>query len=172
MAARLDAGDIVLQQPVPISPQDTAGSLSERLAVEGAGLLVRTVSLIEAGSAPRVPQDESKATLAPPIRPEEGLIVWSRPAGEICNLVRALNPAPGAFTHRDGQRIKVWQAHIIEHRAEGKPGQVVEMARDGVTVATGSGAVVITQVQPESRRIMDAGAYARGYRLTAAEILG
>ena len=171
MAARLDAGDIILQQAVPISPQDTAGTLSDRLAVEGARLLARTVGLVEAGSAPRLPQNESRVTLAPPIRPEEGLIAWSSPAGGICNLVRALNPAPGAFTHRAGQRIKVWQARAVV-RAEGKPGQVVEVMGDGIAVAAGSGAVVITQVQPESRRIMDAGAYARGYRLAATEMLG
>jgi len=171
MTPGLDAGDTILQQVVHIAPDDTAGSLSRALALQGAWLLLRTIDLIARGEAPRLPQDESKATEAPRIRPEEALIHWERPAGEICRLARALNPWPGAFTYRGGERIKIWQAHPKEW-AEGKPGQVVEIARDGITVAAGAGAVVMEQVQPESRRIMPAAAYANGYRVQAAEMLG
>lgn len=172
MTAALDAGDIILQEPVAILPDDTAGTLGERLALEGAALLVETLRQIERGTAPRTPQDDSLATFAPRIPPHAGLIDWRADAQRICNLVRGLNPGPGAFTIRNGSRLKIWQARPIRGPAEGKSGVVAEVTERGFSVCAGRGAVLVEVVQPESRRKMPAAAYAAGYRMVPGEILG
>jgi len=172
MTPHLDAGDIILQKRIPILPDDTAGTLGERLAVEGAVLLVETVRQMAQGIAPRLPQDHSLATLAPRVLPHEGEIDWAADSQAICNLVRGLNPAPGAFTFRNQDRLKVWKARPILARREGIPGAVIEVETEGFSVCAGTGAVLVTEVQPESRRKMPAAAYARGYRLAPGDILG
>jgi len=98
MAARLDAGDILVQEATPIGPRETAGELSDRLALLGARLLVRALADIAAGQSRPVPQDPSKATYAPSLRKEDGAIDWTRDAACLARLVRAMNPWPGAFT--------------------------------------------------------------------------
>jgi methionyl-tRNA formyltransferase len=103
MDAGMDTGDIILQREVPIDPEDTAGTLSEKLSVVAADLLVETLKLVEEGKAPRVPQDHSKATYAPFLPPEIAHLKFDQPAKHLRNLIRALNPDPGAFAFFRGK---------------------------------------------------------------------
>jgi len=110
VSEEMDAGDIILQRPVAIRPDETAVALAVRLAEDGAALLVEALHLLEAGRAPRRPQDASQATWAPRLAREDGAIDWREPAARIVNLVRACDPWPGAFARRDGKELKIWRA--------------------------------------------------------------
>lgn len=166
MDAGMDTGDMILKAPVPIAPEDTAGSLAERLAPTGAALLVETVARIEAGTAPRVPQDNDRATYAPMLRREHGAIAWSRPAVEIRSLIHGCNPAPGAYASRASGTVKVWRAEVVPGDAE--PGTVLD-ARD-LVLAAGEGALRLLEVQPENRGRLDGPAFCRGYAVTPGEV--
>ncbi|HBT46983.1 MAG TPA: methionyl-tRNA formyltransferase [Peptococcaceae bacterium] len=177
MTEELDAGDIILQEKVEIPPEMTAGELHDELAVVGARLLVRTVELIAAGRAPRFPQEEAKATYAPPLKPEEEEIKWQEKAERIVNLIRGMNPLPGAFTWREGRRLKIFGARVLEDGegvpVNGRPGEVVAVRpREGFVVQAGRGRVLVTAVQPPGKRIMTAEEYLRGHPLKVGERLG
>jgi methionyl-tRNA formyltransferase len=165
----LDTGPVILQAREPIAPDDTAGSLLARLAPAGAGLLVRSLELLEAGSAQPIPQDPSAASSAPKIRPEEAEIDWANPAERIVDLVRALNPAPGAHTWLRAKRVKVWRAAAAPGAAF--PGAVLHPGEDFV-VAAGRGAVRLLELQPEGKRPMRPEELARGWRLRPGDRFG
>lgn len=174
----VDAGDIILQRAVPIGPEDTSGTLARRLAQEGAALLAEALPLLEAGRAPRRPQDPHQATYAPKVTRDEGWIRWTEPAVRIANLVRAFNPWPGAYTVYDGERLLIWRAAAWPDEPEGDrppPGTVLradDRREPALVVAAGQGALAIHEVQPPSGRRMPAGAYLRGHPLRRGTVLG
>lgn len=172
VSEELDAGDIILQRPAAIQPDDTSATLEGRLAERGAALLVEALALLETGQAPRVPQDSSRATYAPKLTPEEALIRWSDPAATTVNLVRAFDPWPVAYTLRDGVPLKIWRAAARSRRGSDAPGTVLEAGRGGLVVASGDGAVEILEVQPASGRRMPAADYLRGHPLAPGAVLG
>ena len=172
MDAGMDTGDIILQEAVAIRPEETAGELLERLGVLGGALLVRTLRLVEAGRAPRVPQNPTLASAAPPIGREEEEIRWDLSARRVGDLVRALNPAPGARTRRGDALLKVWRASVVEAGSLGPPGTVLGADWEGIRVAAGRGAVLLRQVQPAGGRSMEAAAYALGHPFLPGERLG
>ncbi len=169
MTEELDAGDIVLQRKVPIRPEETAGELEARLAAEGASLLVEAVGLIARGEASRRPQDHARATYVGRLTKADGALMWSQPARELVNRVRAMNPWPSAYALWRGRVLKIWRARVIEGR--GNPGQVLEAGEKGITVASGEGAVILTEVQWEGGRRMSAGEFLRGHPLRPGELL-
>jgi methionyl-tRNA formyltransferase len=190
LSEALDAGDTILQRAVPIAPEDTTRTLTVRLAGEGASLLTEALELIEAGRAPRQPQDPSQATWAPRFTRDDAAIDWRRPAAAIANLVRACDPWPGAFTSvrdRSGapQELKIWRAAAASAPAEAPtapgggqsppPGTVLRVPADDkapLVVAAGDGVVLIGEVQPAAGRRMPAGAYARGRAIEPGTVLG
>ncbi|MBI3779549.1 MAG: methionyl-tRNA formyltransferase, partial [candidate division NC10 bacterium] len=121
---RLDAGPLLLQQVEPIRPRDTAGTLGERLAVVGAELLCQALELVGRGTARAVPQDESLATYAPKLTPQDARVEWARDAPALDSLIRGLLPEPGAVTRFGGRRVKVLEA-FIEAAQDGPPGTVL-----------------------------------------------
>ncbi|MBC7346077.1 MAG: methionyl-tRNA formyltransferase [Clostridia bacterium] len=174
MAPALDAGDIILQRAVAIGTRETTGALHDRLARLGADLLLETLDLLEAGKAPRRPQDEALASYAPPLQPEDERIDWQWPAAVIFNRVRGLNPWPGAYTTWRGKRLKIWWVEPGALAArEARPGQVLAVGGEGFSVACGSGqALLVKELQPEGKAPMEAAAFVRGYRLAPGEYLG
>lgn len=170
----LDAGDIILQRRVPIAPEDTAQTLEARLADTGTAALVEALRLIAAGTAPRVPQDESKASYVGKLTKDDGRIDWTRSATVLANFIRAMDPWPSAYTWRRGRLLKIWKGTAVQGPAAGDatPGTVVEIRRgEGFVVSTGAGALLVSEVQPEGRRRMTAEEYARGARLEVGERL-
>ncbi len=142
MVKKADAGDIVDQEPVAIGPTDTAGEVMERLAPAAVRVLERQIDNLKAGRAPRIPQDESKASYFGGRRPEDGRIDWTMDARAIVNLVRAVAPPyPGAFTDLSGKQLMVWQATATA--GNGAPGTVLSCAP--LVVAAGTGAVEISR---------------------------
>ncbi len=165
-----DTGDIILQRRVPITCEDTVGALHDRLAEAGAGLLLETLAAIARGEAPRTPQDESRAFYARKLTNTDGAIPWSRDAGAIHNLVRGMNPWPGAYTWYGGALLKVWKTQPVSGGSEPaspQPGEVLAVDRDGILVAAGRGKLRLLEVQPEGGRRMSGADFARGRRLEA-----
>ncbi len=175
MAEQLDAGDIVLQERVPVEPDDNQTALFERLTAVGVRLLLRALELIEVGEAPRTPQDSARATWASELTADQCRIDWSRPAEEVRNLVRACTPKPGAYTYRRGRRLKVVAVEVVREIPASDEGHTpghVEMDSAGrLVVKAGVGAVTLVAVQPEGRRAMPGAEYARGARFSAGEKL-
>jgi methionyl-tRNA formyltransferase len=174
---RMDAGPILLQQEEPIRPRDTAGTLGDRLAVLGAGLLCRAFDQVARGTARPIPQDEHLATYAPKIGPEDTRLDWTRDSRAVDALIRGLMPEPGARTRLEGRTIKIVEA-VQEERGQtptagGPPGTVLALDRDnGMLVSTGRGRLWLRRVQPESRRVMGALEFARGYHIRPGDVFG
>ncbi len=167
MIEKPDAGDIVAQKKVPIAFEDTALSLYSKLTKAARELMHEVLPLLEAGTAPRIPQDESQATYFGGRKPADGRFEWSQPAVEIYNLVRAVtHPYPGAFvTFGEGDNLFVWWAKPVrlEHQAE--PGTVMELRPEGPLVACGKDALLLLQVQVGEAPELEGAAFARKYGL-------
>jgi methionyl-tRNA formyltransferase len=157
----LDTGDIISSVAVPIGEDMTGGQLYDTLALAGAELLVRTLDDSENGNAKRTPQSEAWASYYPPISREMGCIDWMKPAREIRNLIRALNPVPGAYAHICGKTIKIWAAEPEE--GNGEPGAFdCADTKRGLVVGTGEGMLRITEMQAQSGKRMRPEAYLCG----------
>ena len=163
----LDTGPILLQETLAISPDDTCGTLHDRLGALGAKLLVQALA---SNPAPR-PQDCAAATYAARIGKDEAGIDWRRPAVEIERQVRAFDPAPGAQTQCDGVTLKIWHARV-EPGAAGAAGIVSAAGADGIVVACGGGALRITELQRAGGKRLPAQAFLSGFKLERGARLG
>jgi methionyl-tRNA formyltransferase len=174
MDVGLDTGPILLQKAIAISEDDTGGTLEAKLAPIGANLLLETLSRWERGEIVPIPQDDLKATLAPRIKKEEGLVEWSLPAAQIHLRVRAFDPWPAAFVPLDGGVLRIWKTRVATAVTTGAaPGVILGIEREGLTVACGGrSALTLEQVQPAGKGRMTASAFARGKRLAAGDFLG
>jgi methionyl-tRNA formyltransferase len=161
MDAGLDTGPMLRQSRIPIAPDDDAGSLHDKLAAEGARLIVAVLADFAAGRGPEaVPQPAEGATYARKIAKQEQAIDWRADAAEVARRVRALSPAPGATARRRGEILKIWRAQ--EHDARGAPGEVVAVDADGILVACGARAVRLTALQRAGGRRLPAAEFLRG----------
>jgi len=156
----LDTGDILLQRRVEILPNDTGGSLHDRLAQIAPEAFLESLRLLSAGNAPRIAQDNARATYAPKLKREHGLIDWSESAKAIKRKIRAYNPWPGAFMKVDRQNLKVFSASVVD--LNGQPGEVLRSDKE-LIVATGKGALSLAEVQLEGKRRMSAAEFLRGH---------
>jgi methionyl-tRNA formyltransferase len=170
MGAGMDTGDIIFREAVPIGFYDTTGNIHDTLASLGAEMIIKAVPAVLNGTAPRLRQDESLATSAPPLRREEERIDWKASAITVHNLVRGMNPWPVAYTLFKGERLKVW-AGMPEDGGSGHSGTVLTVD-DDIVVSTGEGSYRITSVQPPGKKAMPAGDFLRGNDLPAGTILG
>ena len=138
--AGIDTGPILLQREIEIGPDDSAGSLYyQRIFQPGIDLVLESVALIDAGRAPRLPQDEAQASYEPLCRDPHAAIDWTKPAQRVHDLVRGCDPQPGAYTAVGDKRLRLYESRKAE--GEGAPGTVLVIGPDGVTIATGAGAI-------------------------------
>jgi methionyl-tRNA formyltransferase len=156
----LDTGDILLQRKIDIMENETGGSLHDRLGEIAPEALLESLRLLAQGSAPRVPQDNSRTTVAPKLNREDGRINWSEPAVVVERKIRAYDPWPGAFTKIADRNLKIYSASIVD--LSGKPGTVLRHEKE-VVIAAGTGALSLEQVQLEGKRRMSAPEFARGF---------
>ncbi len=168
----LDTGDILLQRETEIRPDDTALTMAPRLAELGAGLLVETLRGLRKGTIRAVPQDHSRATLAPILKKEDGQIDFSRTAVEIHNRMRGFQPWPGAFTHFRAKNLKIIAAHPSEAEVSLSPGELRLIAERLVVGSGSSTALELLQVQPEGKKVISAREFVIGYRPGPGERLG
>lgn len=167
----IDTGDIILQEKVEISPEDTVGSLYyDKLYPLGVKLIAQAVEGIRKGTAPRIPQDSNKATYQPMITEDDVKIDWKNGAAKIYNLVRGSNPSPGAQTLFRGEKLKIWDAQIIPSRLASEPGVVVEIREDqGFIIGTGNGMMLIKKVQQSATAKISADQFAKQVQLKPGE---
>ena len=156
----LDTGDILLQRNIKILPNDTGGSLHDRLAQIAPEALLESLRLVAVESAPRIPQDHARATYAPKLKREHGLIDWSESAEAIERKIRAYNPWPGAFMKVDSQNVKIFWASVVD--LDGQPGEILRSDKE-LIVATGKGALSLAEVQLEGKRRMTTADFLRGH---------
>lgn len=168
----MDTGDMLSKTEVTITPEMTMGELHDALKEAGAQLLLATIEQIKRGEAAPVKQNSDEATYAHLLTREMEMIDWSLPAEQIHNKIRAFNPAPGAFTLLpDGKKLKIWQAQVINAKAAA-PGTVVQINKQGFAVACGSGALLVTELQPESKKRMPAAVFCNGRGINTGDVLG
>lgn len=166
MDAGLDSGAVLAQAAIPIEPQDTAGSLHNKLAQLGAGLLVDTLSQLEQGRIIPQPQAEANVSYAPMLTKADGLIDWTLDAIVIERRIRGLNPWPGAYTYLEGKRVKLLGAKVADLPIGKLPqsGQIIEASAKGINVAAGGGVLALHKLQPENRAVMQVSQYLAGQR--------
>ena len=165
----LDTGDVLMVEPVAIDPEETSGELFDRVSAVGARTLVDALAKIEAGQLTPVPQDHSKATLAPPLSKDTARFAFTEDAAHIHNWVRGMNPWPTAWFEQDGKRIKVSECRLAENPQNAAPGTV--LALKPLTVAAQNGAVALLSVTPEGGKPMAGTAWAAGHRLKTGDCL-
>lgn len=149
----LDTGDILFQQKVPITSEDTGESLFDKLAEAGSALITEALVKIEKGDVHPVRQDDAKSCYAKMLTKAAGKIDWSKSAAEIERLVRGLNSWPSAYTEYKGKQLKIWKAKVMP-AMEGAPGTIAKVTKDQVIVCTGDGALALEEIQLEGKKRM------------------
>jgi len=164
MISKLDAGDTILKKSIPIAPDETGGSLHERLAEIAPNVLMEALDLLEVGNACRTPQDPSEVTYIPKLERDDGRLDWSMSASDLERRIRAYDPWPGTFTHamEDGtaRRLKIFPPSVVLSEF-GDPG-IIRTAEGELIVGCGEKSLKISTVQPEGGRRMKASDYLRG----------
>ncbi|MEY4705553.1 MAG: 10-formyltetrahydrofolate:L-methionyl-tRNA(fMet) N-formyltransferase [Nitrospirota bacterium] len=169
----MDTGAMLLQEAIPITDDDTAGTLAPRLAELGGRLLVETIARLKAGTLVPQQQDSSQATMAPLLKKEDGLIDWTLPAMALANRVRGLAPWPGAHTSvPGGDRWTIWRAQALPGPAMKPPGAVVAVTSEAIHVATGEGVLALLELQPANSRRMAVSQYLAGHSVALGLQLG
>ncbi len=169
-----DTGDMLLQETVSISSEDTAGTLHDKLSTVGAELLVKTLAGLQAGSIRPRPQDDSQANYVRMLKKEDGLIDWSQSAQQLVNFVRGMQPWPVAYSYLGDRLVKVWWLEPAQSLGEqqSQPGTVMIADGNQMVVSVGDGAVRLVSVQPESGKKMPAGDFVNGYRVKPGDRFG
>jgi len=167
----LDTGDMILCERVPVYEEDNVGTVHDRLAVSGARLLIKTLELVGQGRAPRTPQT-GESSYAPMLTASDELIKWDRPARDIFNHIRGMDPWPGARTFLGDKMLKIWRARILEEETpQAGPGRVLGTGRDGIAVGTGKGILLVTELQLQGGKRMNAADFIRGKPVPAGTVL-
>ncbi len=164
MAQEMDAGDAILTRSTPIGPDETAAELYDRLKVLGADLLSEAIGQIRAGTATRTPQDPTAVTYAPMLTKELSPMDWGRPARELHDQVRGLQPWPVATADLRGTVFKIYRTAVLEETTDRVPGTILRADKHGIRVACGAGSVLcISELQVQGGKRMAAGAYLLGH---------
>lgn len=149
MVKEMDAGDMISSASLPILDTDNVGTMFDKLAILGRDLLLKTLPDYLSGDLKPVPQDHSQATFSPNLSAEEERLEWSKPAREVFNHIRGMNPWPVAHTLLDGQRFKIYEAELAE--GSGSAGQIIAKTKKALVVAAGGGALSLKLVQPAGK---------------------
>ena len=158
----MDTGDMLRQEKLSIMPTDTVATLHDMLAQSGALLLGEALDQRGSAGWTRLPQDHTKATYAPLLKKEDGLILWQKSAREILNQIHGMNPWPGCFTYFNGKLLKVFAAEIGDQEAKGTPGSIIEISESGITMATGTGALILKEILLEGKKRMPVEEFVKG----------
>ena len=170
MEKGLDTGDMLLKREIPITPDDTYGSLHDKMAPVGAQALIEVLDMLENGTVSPEKQDDSISSYVSVINKSQGAIDWNGDAADIVNLVHGLDPVPGAYSFLNGEMIKIWDAQLLEG-FDGKAGSVVYTdKKKGFAVAAGKGAVLVKQMQAKGGKRMASADYMRGHEIKTGDM--
>lgn len=163
MSSKMDAGDIITQEKIPILDDDTAGTLHDKLSLLSKDLILKTIPEIVSGNARYIKQDESEATYGFVIKREDEHLDFSKTTREVVNKVRGLNPWPGCYSILGGKIVKIWKAiYGDNYYTDALCGQVVNLYDNGIGIKTENGEVIITELQLEGRKRMSASEFING----------
>ncbi len=167
----MDSGDILLQQETDIETTETYGDLHDRLAQLGATMLIKTIEQVVAGTTQRKSQDAAGVTFAPRLKKETGKINWQDSVFDIVNLIRGLSPSPAAYTHLDGQVLKIFSAEAKQNNVSEAPGTIGTVSAAGLPVAASDGYMIIKDIQLAGKKRMLISDFLRGYHLKPKTVL-
>lgn len=166
LSSEMDAGDIIFSEETEIGEYETSGELYDRLKKLGAELLIKTVRAIEAGCAPRTPQDETQATYVSMLDKSLSPLDFTKPARAVVKWVCGLQPWPVASAELGGVVLKIYSARLTHRHTGAVPGSIVSTGKDGIEIACGDGeTVLLTEVQAPGKKRMPADDYLRGHKL-------
>lgn len=172
MEAGLDTGPVLLEARCAINDTDTAQMLHDRLAELGAQALVESLVDIETRLLNARPQDDSQSTYAAKLQKQEAEINWQQPAKQILRQIHAFNPWPVAQTRWRGDTMRIWLAEMADQQVQAGPGEIVNISKQGIDVATGEGCLRITQLQVPGKRAMSVQDFLNANSLEQGEQLG
>lgn len=171
----MDTGAMLLQQAIPIEPEDTAAELGQRLARVGGDLLIETLKAVADKTVTPQVQDNEKATYAPLLTKEAGMIDWTQSAETLVNRIRGLSPWPGCYSFLNDQRLVLWKAKAVtkgfEIEKSHTPGTILDVDKKELSVLTGEGVLQITEVQPANKKRMTVEQFLQGRSLEPGDIL-
>ena len=171
MAKGLDSGDMLLKAEIPLTSEDTYGSVHDKLSTLGADLLIQTIAGLEKQEITPIPQNHEISTYAPMITKELCHIDWSKSAEEIVHLIHGLSPVPGAYTCYGEEKWKIWNGEAIVYQGQEVPGQIISVSKKDFMVMTGNGALKILELQGSGGKRMSTDAYLRGHEIQAGVLL-
>jgi methionyl-tRNA formyltransferase len=175
MIDKMDAGPIISQETLDISEDDTSVTLEEKLSSLAAQFLLDAIKSIENKDYHLTAQDETKVSLAPKLKKEDGQINWNKSAQDICNLIRGVLPWPGAFTYYNGKLLKIYRAEVIRlpgHSVIRSPAQIIEISKEGIVVSVAQDNLIIEELQIEGKKRMDVKEFIAGHKICVGDILG
>jgi len=161
----MDTGDILLSSKLEIAPDDTSGTLHDRLADLGADLLIQTLKNFDTGNINPISQDHTQATYAPMLKKNDGRMNWKLPAESLEAFIRGMTPWPGAFTFHEKKRLKIFKARTIVMNTDASPGTVIKGFPDELWISTGKGVLSVMEIQGESGKRLLIKDFLRGYQL-------
>lgn len=170
MEKGLDTGNIILVEKIAIEDNDTAETLHDKLAVVGAEVLIKTIERFKNGDFSSTKQEDEKATYAAMLTKAEGEIDWSKKAEEVYNLIRGMDSWPMAYTYYMGKRFVPYGCEKVAGR--GNAGEIIEVGKDGITVACTEGAIKIKEVKFDGKKRMSVKDYLVGNKLEKGTVLG
>jgi len=171
--AGVDTGDMLLKESIEITEDMTTGELHDKLKCLGAMVLIKTLKGLEEGTLVKIPQDNSQASYAPIIKKEIGEIDWSKTSTEIHNLVRGTYPWPIAYSHYDGDRMRVLQTTKLELKnTDMQPGTILQVEKEGIDIQTGDGIIRIKKIQFDNCRPLLISQFICGHEIVVGHMLG
>lgn len=159
----IDTGDMLEKMSLSLSPDETGGSLHDKLSRMGAELILSTLKKLEEGTIKRTPQTDENSCYAKMLKKSMGDIDWTMDAVSIERLIRGLNPWPSAYTRWNQKTLKIWKAQVLDDEYEGACGEVVYSDKKAIYVKTGRGTLSLEELQPEGKKRMDVEVFLRGY---------
>ena len=175
MIDKMDAGPIISQETLDISEDDTSVTLEEKLSSLAADLLLDAIKSLDNKDYHLTAQDETKVSLAPKLKKEDGQINWNKSAQDICNFIRGVLPWPGAFTYYNGKLLKIYRAEVIRlpgHPVTRSSAQIIEISKEGIVVSAAQDNLIIEELQIEGKKRMDVKEFIAGHKICVGEILG
>ena len=158
----MDTGPVLLQEEIEIRPDDTAGSLSDRLSHAGSGLILKTLEAMETGEVKPEPQS-GEISYAPIMKKTDGLIDWTKSASALLYFIRGMNPWPGAYTFLEGERLKILGVKTLDE--DGKAGTVQRVSKVELVIGAGKGSISVLEIQPPGKKAMRVRDYLQGKKL-------
>ena len=167
----MDTGDILLQESIQAAPDETAGTLFEKLAHLGSNTLLKAIKGLKEGTIAGSPQDHSQATEAPMLKKTDGLIDWSKNARELESLIRGLDPWPNAFCFLDTKRLRLFKPEVVYKWNAAQPGSLLRADKRGLVIACGKDTLLVKEIQPEGKKRMTVEAFLCGCSLDPGILL-